>query len=332
MQTTTTNTLLFPLLHCSSAPPCCSSFLFLRCLSTTKLPSRGRRSSRTHGTTEQTMQEEEKVPQQPHPTSKMDSGPPLPVFSRPFINLASPSDTSTPAWMAPQQLKYSKVLFAKPIAAHPVLVAQTIHNMPKSGIPQVAFVGKSNVGKSSLINALMYGKQVARTSATPGRTRHLFTFDLGDHLSLIDLPGYGGAKVSKELRMEWAVLIEEYFNNSKLLERVVSLVDCEEGPTALDMKLWDMLLEKQLQFQVVLTKVDRLGPLELHGAVARLMGLLQPYSPSPAWTFVHCVSSRQHLGISELRASLAAIAADGRRKAGKRLLKHSEGGSSVRGA
>eukprot|EP00922_Rhytidocystis_sp_ex-Travisia-forbesii_P024134 GHVS01035429.1.p1 GENE.GHVS01035429.1~~GHVS01035429.1.p1 ORF type:complete len:292 (+),score=47.87 GHVS01035429.1:45-920(+) len=257
----------------------------------------GRRSSRRRDAANSQRSETHSEP------PPMTDGPPVPAFARPFVGVESPSDTSTPAWMNAQQLKYSKVLFAKRIAAHPVLVAQTLHNMPQTGIPQVAFVGKSNVGKSSLINALMYGKQVARTSATPGRTRHLFTFDLGDHLSLIDLPGYGGARVSKELRTDWAVLIDEYFNNSKLLERVVSLVDGVEGPTDLDLKIWEMLVEKEVQFQVVLTKVDRLDSF-----------------PS-CWPFVHCVSARDALGLCELRASLAAVAADGRRREGKRLVK-----------
>eukprot|EP00922_Rhytidocystis_sp_ex-Travisia-forbesii_P024135 GHVS01035430.1.p1 GENE.GHVS01035430.1~~GHVS01035430.1.p1 ORF type:complete len:308 (+),score=51.06 GHVS01035430.1:45-968(+) len=273
----------------------------------------GRRSSRRRDAANSQRSETHSEP------PPMTDGPPVPAFARPFVGVESPSDTSTPAWMNAQQLKYSKVLFAKRIAAHPVLVAQTLHNMPQTGIPQVAFVGKSNVGKSSLINALMYGKQVARTSATPGRTRHLFTFDLGDHLSLIDLPGYGGARVSKELRTDWAVLIDEYFNNSKLLERVVSLVDGVEGPTDLDLKIWEMLVEKEVQFQVVLTKVDRLDSYALHSTVAAVLAHLQSF-PS-CWPFVHCVSARDALGLCELRASLAAVAADGRRREGKRLVK-----------
>lgn len=120
-----------------------------------------------------------------------------PFLARPFIHIDQPRAylRQQPPWLSSEQRVYSRALFGKPIAAHPVLVAQTIHRLPHTPWPQVAIVGHSNVGKSSLLNALMHGRAVARSSRTPGRTRHLFMFDLGDHLSLVDLPGYGFARV-----------------------------------------------------------------------------------------------------------------------------------------
>ncbi|CEM39523.1 unnamed protein product [Vitrella brassicaformis CCMP3155] len=247
-----------------------------------------------------------------------------PYLARPYVNVFNPKDTTQPAWMSDQQKEYSKVLFGKPIAAHPVLVAQTIHNLPDTGIPQVAVVGKSNVGKSSLINALMHGKEIARTSGTPGRTRHLFTFDLSDHLSLVDLPGYGFAKVPKEIKNDWAVLMEEYFTRAKRLERVVCLIESTRGPEELDERLWDMLQEKGRRLMLVLTKVDLLKPMDLHSLMMRVVVALQQLPPELVWPFVHAVSAREHLGVAELRCSLSAIASDHRRAAGRQLVKKGE--------
>ena len=99
-----------------------------------------------------------------------------------------------------------------PIRAHPVLVHSSLHNLPNMGIPQICFVGRSNAGKSSLINSLVFNREIARASATPGRTRHLFTFDIGpDQFSLVDLPGYGFAKLKEDsvkLRQDWILMMK----------------------------------------------------------------------------------------------------------------------------
>lgn len=92
------------------------------------------------------------------------------------------------AWWTPNQRALGDQLFRSSIAAHPVIVLPTIHRLPEMGIPQVCVLGRSNVGKSSLINALVHGKEIARPSEVPGRTRHLFVFDIGREISLVDLP------------------------------------------------------------------------------------------------------------------------------------------------
>merc|ERR1719215_811068 len=122
-----------------------------------------------------------------------------PNLARPWIHAFNPKDLSAPWWTAARR-EVAANLFRAPIAAHPVIVVQTIHRLPELGIPQICMVGHSNVGKSSLINALVYGKEIARPSNQPGRTRHLFVFDLGREMALVDLPGYGYAKVAPTLQ------------------------------------------------------------------------------------------------------------------------------------
>eukprot|EP00920_Eleutheroschizon_duboscqi_P041360 GHVT01099226.1.p1 GENE.GHVT01099226.1~~GHVT01099226.1.p1 ORF type:complete len:230 (-),score=27.46 GHVT01099226.1:169-858(-) len=135
----------------------------------------------------------------------------VPFLARPFVRVDNPTNFDVPPWMGKEQLQYASILFRKQVAAHPVYVSQTIDGIPPSCIPKVAILGRSNVGKSSLLNALLYGKEVARTSPSPGRTRQLFTFDLANHLSLVDLPGYGFARVPKEMQQDWAVLVDKFF-------------------------------------------------------------------------------------------------------------------------
>ncbi|KEP59923.1 UNVERIFIED_CONTAM: GTP-binding protein [Hammondia hammondi] len=250
----------------------------------------------------------------------------VPLLARPFVHAFQPREflnREDLSWLSPEQKKYSRILFGKPIAAHPVLVAQTLHKLPHNPWPQVAAVGHSNVGKSSLLNALMHGRDVARSCSKPGRTRHLFTFDLGNHLSLVDLPGYGFARVKPQLKEEWAILIEEYFTRSKQLRRVLSLVDGTKGVEPLDERLWQLLAEKNLPFQVVLTKADLLTARELHAAMFDVISRLQTVEKKETLLhpFVHAVSSRHNHGIPELRASLAAVASDWRKRQGLPLPK-----------
>ena len=118
-------------------------------------------------------------------------------FARPWIHAFRPFELEA-AWWTPKQKAWGDQLFRGNIAAHPVIVLPTIYRLPEMGIPQVCVLGRSNVGKSSLINALVHGKEIARPSEVPGRTRHLFVFDIGREISLVDLPGYGPAhKVSE---------------------------------------------------------------------------------------------------------------------------------------
>ncbi|XP_026193010.1 uncharacterized protein LOC34623423 [Cyclospora cayetanensis] len=210
------------------------------------------------------------------------------------------------------QEAYASSVFRLPITAHPVIVAQTIHRLPSRGIPQVAFVGHSNSGKSSLINGLLFGREVARTSRVAGRTRQLFTFDLGMRLSLVDLPGYGFAKVPAEMKKDWALLLEQYLERSTQLRRVVCLVDASAGVRTLDLSLWSLLLEKNKPFLVVVTKADLLTVSPCASPNSHRMP--PPQQRSVLQPFVFAVSAKRSLGLTALqtknpRADTGGVAA-----------------------
>lgn len=133
---------------------------------------------------------------------------------------------------------------------------------PPAGLPEVAFGGRSNVGKSSLLNALVRRKKAARVSNTPGRTREINFFDVNGTFVLADLPGYGYARVSKEARAAWRPLIEGYLTDSPALRGIVLLLDARREPTEDDMKMLDFLATTQLPTIVVATKVDKLRAAE----------------------------------------------------------------------
>jgi GTP-binding protein len=131
---------------------------------------------------------------------------------------------------------------------------------PPSELPEVAFAGRSNVGKSSLLNKLVRRKAFARVSNTPGRTREINFFKVNDQFVLADLPGYGYARISKERKAEWRPLIEGYLRRSPALRGVVQLLDVRHDPTEDDRQMLDFLAELETPTVVVLTKTDKLTP------------------------------------------------------------------------
>jgi GTP-binding protein len=134
---------------------------------------------------------------------------------------------------------------------------------PTNELPEVAFAGRSNVGKSSLLNRLVRRKAFARVSNTPGRTREINFFKVNDHFVLADLPGYGYAKVSKTRRAEWLPLIEGYLRASTALRGVVQLLDVRHAPSEEDLQMLDFLADIGAPTIVVLTKIDKLRPREV---------------------------------------------------------------------
>ncbi|WKW12784.1 ribosome biogenesis GTP-binding protein YihA/YsxC [Pseudogemmatithrix spongiicola] len=130
---------------------------------------------------------------------------------------------------------------------------------PETSLPEVAFSGRSNVGKSSLINALVRRKALARVSKTPGRTREIHFFGINDAFTLVDLPGYGYAKISKERQAEWRPLIEGYLRGAPALRGVVQLLDVRRDPTDDDLQMFDLLADIGLPTLVCVTKVDKLS-------------------------------------------------------------------------
>jgi GTP-binding protein len=133
---------------------------------------------------------------------------------------------------------------------------------PDSVLPEVAFAGRSNVGKSSLLNRLVHRKKFARVSNTPGRTREINFFKVNDAFVLVDLPGYGYARVSKDQRAEWRPLIESYLRRSPQLRGIVHLLDVRHDPTTDDKLMLDFLSEIGVPTIVVLTKIDKLTSAE----------------------------------------------------------------------
>ena len=129
---------------------------------------------------------------------------------------------------------------------------------PESSLPEIAFAGRSNVGKSSLLNRLIHRKKMARVSNTPGRTREVNFFRVNDAFILVDLPGYGYARVSKEKRAEWRPLIEGFMRSSEQLRGIVLLLDVRHDPTTDDRQMLDFLSEIGVPTIVVLTKIDKL--------------------------------------------------------------------------
>ena len=138
------------------------------------------------------------------------------------------------------------------------IVCGVTSTLPETDVPQVAFAGKSNVGKSSLINALMNLKALARTSAPPGKTQTIKFYNVNDAMYLVDLPGYGYAKVSQSVKEQWGKLIERYLKRSRQLKAVFLLVDIRHDPSANDKMMYDWIVHNGYQPIIIATKVDKL--------------------------------------------------------------------------
>ena len=130
--------------------------------------------------------------------------------------------------------------------------------LPENTLPEIAFAGKSNVGKSSLINALMNRKSYARTSATPGKTQTINYYNINDAMYLVDLPGYGYAKVSENEKIAWGKMIERYLNQSKQLKAVFLLIDIRHDPSANDKMMYHWIVEQGFQPIIIATKLDKI--------------------------------------------------------------------------
>jgi len=154
------------------------------------------------------------------------------------------------------------------------LSAPVADRFPRDGMPQIAFMGRSNVGKSSLINRLVGQKGLARTSKSPGRTRMIHFFVLNRNAYFVDLPGYGYARVPQSMREEWQGLVESYLEGPSAPDLAVVLVDARHPPTPLDLELVTWLRGRGLRMQVVLTKIDKLPRGDREPAVGRAIDAL----------------------------------------------------------
>lgn len=181
-------------------------------------------------------------------------------------------------------------------------------DLPPAGAPEFAFAGRSNVGKSSLVNALTGRKTLARVSHTPGRTQQLNFFALGERARLVDMPGYGYAAVSKTKSASWEVLMRDYLRGRAQLLRVYVLVDGRRGLMPPDKAMFDMLDASAVSYAVVLTKKDEVKKSELDARVAEVEAGI---SKRPAaYPHVLFTSSRTGEGVPELRAAVAQLLAE----------------------
>lgn len=206
---------------------------------------------------------------------------------------------------AARQLEFGRWLFAQECAF--TYGATTGENLPPPGLPEVAFAGRSNVGKSSLVNALTGRKTLARVSQTPGRTQQINFFDLGGQLGLVDLPGYGYNQAGKTVAATWGQAVRQFLKGRPTLRRVLLLIDARHGPNKNDRDTMTALDQAAVNYQAVLTKVDKVKPPELARMRAELAKELK--SHVAAHPTVIATSAHDGTGIAELRAELAALAA-----------------------
>lgn len=188
-----------------------------------------------------------------------------------------------------------------------VLGAASLSQLPDSNRPEIAFAGRSNVGKSSLINAVLNRKNMARSSAEPGKTRELNYFDVGEgKFWLVDLPGFGYAKVSREQQAKWVQLTKRYLRGRANLRRVFLLVDSRRGLMDTDLETMAMLNTAAVTYQIVLTKADKIKKSALEAETKKIQTTLKK-NPA-AHPIVRVTSSEKGFGIAELRAEIGQIA------------------------
>ncbi len=220
--------------------------------------------------------------------------------------MTSPTKPSIISGFDEAALEAGRLLFAKECDF--VWGADALNQLPEADLPEVAFAGRSNVGKSSLVNALTGRKTLARTSNTPGRTQQLNFFNLGNRLKLVDMPGYGYAKESKEKVEAWNHMVRRFLRGRVTMQRALVLVDSRHGLKPNDEEIMEMLDRTAVPYVVVLTKIDKVKPNELD-AVRKATETALKKHPA-AFPEIHVTSSEKNIGIAELRASLATLAAE----------------------
>jgi len=206
------------------------------------------------------------------------------------------------------ELEVGRLLFAQ--TCDFVMGVRTEVDLPPVELPEVAFAGRSNVGKSSLLNALTNRRTLARTSNTPGRTREVNFFRLGGRLMLVDLPGYGYARAGKEEIARWNELIGDYLRGRGNLLRVYLLIDARRGIGAPDRKVMELLDKAAVVYQVVLTKIDKVKPDPLGKIQAATEAELKRHGA--AYPEILATSSKNKIGLELLRATVATLAEEDR--------------------
>ena len=207
----------------------------------------------------------------------------------------------------PELDEEARKLFAGPVEF--LKSAPELKFLPDAEAPEIAFAGRSNVGKSSLLNALTNRKALARTSNTPGRTQELNFFDLGKpiRMRLVDMPGYGFAEAPKDLVKRWRRLVNDYLRGRAVLKRVLVLIDSRHGLKPVDREVMEMLDDAAVSYHIVLTKSDKLKPSAL-GRIYEAVAAEAARHPA-AHPAIFTTSSETGSGIPELRTAILEVAA-----------------------
>ena len=179
-------------------------------------------------------------------------------------------------------------------------VASDLKSCPPSDRPEIVFSGKSNVGKSSLINALADNRKLARVSATPGKTRLVIYFNVDDKLYFADLPGYGYAKAPKDVKEKFSKLCDQYFVSGRKFSLVLHLIDVRHAPSADDIRMLSFMNENQIPYFLVFTKCDKLSRAQMHRQMAEFSKILDFHDDA------HCfaVSAEKKIGLDDLRSAI----------------------------
>ena len=206
----------------------------------------------------------------------------------------------------PETDEAARKLFAGPVTF--LKSAPELKFLPDPTLPEIAFAGRSNVGKSSLLNRLTNRSALARTSNTPGRTQELNIFEVGNpvRLRLVDMPGYGFAKAPRDLARRWRYLVNDYLRGRPVLKRALVLVDCRHGIKDIDREVMKMLDDAAVSYRVVLTKADKIKKSELDEVTARTEEEARKHPAAHPEIIV--TSSEKGLGMDRLRAAVLEAA------------------------
>lgn len=203
-----------------------------------------------------------------------------------------------------EAIEAGRLLFAG--QAEFVAAANNLASLPPLSLPEIAFAGRSNVGKSSLINALTSRNNLARTSQTPGRTRQLIFFSLSGRLQLVDLPGYGYAKAPKTDIQAWTKLTKQFLAGRQTLQRLMLLIDSRRGINEADRQMMKLMDEQAVSWAVVLTKMDKLTARQQDEIISNTSAQISKHVA--AFPHVWTTSSAEKTGIEALRAHIAGLA------------------------